>query len=150
MFSPRPQRDFRVLRVLPSPPFCWSIFTLSKSPSLLLSRKREHLPLHALHFLHGQSYPDRITRVERERGLSFVDSVENPCAVDILARSSRSPQSFGRDASTMRPPPQRINTRICSRLTAFARGGPRFVAAARRCGVPPRQQLVRWSVARLF
>ncbi len=39
---------------------------------------------------------------------------------------------------------------LTARTSNPTRGGPRIVAAARRCGVPPRQQVVRWSVARLF
>jgi hypothetical protein len=62
------------------------------------------------------------TPISSNPPLTLREQWERPRGVDILARSSRSPRSSGRDASTMRPPPQRINTRICSRLTAFARG----------------------------
>ena len=54
MFFPRPPRDFRVLRVLPSPPLCWNISTLqiSLSPPLpeaeaLTSVRRDRIALNA-------------------------------------------------------------------------------------------------------
>ncbi len=109
MLSPRPPCDFRVLRVLPSPPLCWHICTLSKSPSLPLSSSpgSGRTCLYTLYtFYTGKVIRIGLLAWSASGGLLFVDSVENPCAVDILARSSRSPQSSGdgriHDASALR------------------------------------------------